>query len=110
MTKKYRNTRVVYEDNSMDKVKTALINAGLGLILLLAFVLTGYNETHYSMTGTVVTTSYNGEVCIEDTTGNLWEVLETDYCRGDKVRMMFFTDGTDTTRKDDTIVKVKKIR
>ena len=110
MTKRYFYNSKRYRDNSMDKIKTTLINAGLGLILLLAFVLTGYNETHYSMTGTVVTTSYNGEVCIEDTTGNLWEILDTDYCRGDKVRIMFFTDGTDTTRKDDIIVRIKKIR
>lgn len=110
MNNTYYNKRKNYAMRSIDRIKNVVINAGLGLGLLAIIALTGYNDTHYMMTGTVVTTSYNDEICIEDTTGNLWEMSDMDYCRGDKVRMMFFTEGTDTTRKDDTIVRIRKIR
>lgn len=93
-----------------ESIKNILAGTVLVLTTLMFIAAAGYSDTHYTMEGTVVSTSFNGSICIEDTTGNLWDMDNVGYCRGDKVRMTFFTDYTDTTREDDKITKIKRIK
>ena len=91
-------------------IKNILGGFTLALTSLLLFAIAGYEDTHYTMEGTIVSTSFNGGICIEDTSGNLWDMDNVGYCRGDEVILTFFTDYTDTTRKDDKITKIKRIK
>ena len=93
-----------------ESIKNILAIVTLLLTALMLVAATSYSDTHYTMDGTVVSTSFNGGICIEDTTGNLWDMDNVGYCRGDQVRLVFFTDYTDDTREDDEIIKIKRIK
>lgn len=114
MSKMFKTTYSTKEIKRMKKrdelIKNILSEFALILTLLLLFTIAGYGDSHYIMKGTVVSTSFNGDICIEDTAGNLWDMANKGYCRGDRVFMMFFTDYTDNTREDDEIVKIKRIK
>ena len=76
--------------------------------VIIALSIVGTYETHYTMNGVVVA-SIGDEILVEDNTGNQWTFTGDGYIMGDKVRLTFFTNGTDSNRKDDEIVKVKVI-
>lgn len=65
-------------------------------------------QSHYTQYGEVYLCDIN-ETLIVDATGNIWSVYDTDLNEGDMVKIKFFTNHTDGTRTDDTIVKIKRV-
>ena len=65
-------------------------------------------QSYYTQYGEVYLCDIN-ETLIVDATGNIWSVYDTDFNEGDMVKMKFFTNHTDGTRTDDTIVKIKRV-
>lgn len=114
MNKMFKTTYTIEEIKRLKRkeqtIKNVLAGFTLTLTMLMFIAAAGYSETHYTMEGTVVSTSFNGSICIEDAGGNLWDMNNVGYCRGDKVRVTFFTDYTNETREDDEIVKIKRIK
>lgn len=79
-------------------------------IILLLIVIPGVGgavENHYWASGFVIDIS-NNEVVVEDKSGNLWAFEGEGFDRGDKVKMLMFTNYTDHNRQDDEIIKVIK--
>lgn len=84
--------------------------AGLILIFILIIVLpglAGYIETHYKEDVKVISTEEN-IVIVEKNNGESYAFYGTDYHKDDVIKVMFFTNYTDNTCKDDEIVKVCK--
>lgn len=44
-----------------------------------------------------------------DPVGYLWDINDTNYVKGETVKVYFFDNFTDFNRKDDEIKKVKKV-
>ena len=44
-----------------------------------------------------------------DPVGYLWDVCDTNYTKGETVKVYFFDNFTDFNRKDDEIKKVKRV-
>lgn len=44
-----------------------------------------------------------------DPVGYLWDINDTNYVKGETVKVYFFDNFTDFDRKDDEIKKVKKV-
>ena len=65
-------------------------------------------QSYYTQYGEVYLCDIN-ETLIVDATGNIWSVYDTDLNEGDMVKIKFFTNHTDGTRTDDTIVKIKRV-
>lgn len=65
-------------------------------------------QSYYTQYGEVYSCDVN-ETLIVDATGNIWSVYDTDLNEGDMVKIKFFTNHTDGTRTDDTIVKIKRV-
>lgn len=77
------------------------------LIFIIPAGIAGTIETHYNRNGIVIEVNEkNEEVVILDKNGNEWVFYGTGYTEGDKVTMRMFTNYTDNTMYDDTIVKV----
>lgn len=78
------------------------------IMLFLAIpMIADYNDTHYFMNGEIYSV-FNNEIIVLDTTGNLWSFEASEYTGGEKVKILFYTNHTDTTRKDDIIIKIKQ--
>jgi len=80
------------------------IFVGVVFFLLLPIAV-GAIETHYTMAGEIVSSKSTGTL-VEDVTGNLWEIEDSGYHKGDEVTILFYTNGTDHNRQDDEIVKL----
>lgn len=83
------------------------------ILIIIAIVILGfiYDKTvnYYSMNG-VVYEYEKGAFVILDNTDNLWEIDYTNQFKiGDKVKITFYTNGTDNERIDDKITSVIKI-
>lgn len=65
-------------------------------------------QSYYTQYGEVYLCDIN-ETLIVDATGNIWSVYDTDLNEGDIVKIKFYTNHTDGTRTDDTIVKIKRV-
>ena len=65
-------------------------------------------QSYYTQYGEVYLCDID-ETLIVDATGNIWSVYDTDLNEGDMVKIKFFTNHTDGTRTDDTIVKIKRV-
>lgn len=80
--------------------------------VVVLFLISGYVETHYTMSGEVVgfDTDEEGKefTVVVDATGEEWGVYEDGFKLGDNVKIKFFTEGTDNTRLDDSIINIKK--
>lgn len=65
-------------------------------------------QSYYTQYGEVYSCDIN-ETLIVDATGNIWSVYNTELNKGDIVKIKFYTNHTDGTRTDDTIVKIKRV-
>ena len=95
--------------NTMYKTVTNVVTITL---IILCFVIapsiTGWIDTHYTMTCEV--NEINGDIItVIDGTNNLWDFCGEGFHKGDRVKVTFFNNTTDHTRYDDEIVKIKKI-
>jgi len=86
-------------------LKTLIIIAWLMFFLCTGIV--GTIQNTYKYTGHIIT-CFGNRLVIEDTTGNIWEYECEGYRSNDKVSILFFNSFTDN-RKDDVIMKIKKI-
>lgn len=80
------------------------------IVLVLFFLLVGrvgYWETHYNRDAQVI--SVSGDlVTVRDKAGFTWEFYGDDFHKGENVRLLMFTNGTDSIVRDDEIIDVKK--
>lgn len=80
------------------------------VVLVVVFVGIVYNNVmnYYDMNGTVYSIEGDTMVLL-DKTDNLWEIDYTDVLKvGDKIKITFYTNGTDVERIDDKIVSIIK--
>lgn len=79
----------------------------VALIIGIPMLLNIYDRevNYYTMDATLYE-SYPDFVTIEDKTGNLWDIEDTNICSDTVYEVTFYTNGTDTERKDDKIVKI----
>lgn len=80
----------------------------LCIILFLLFI-GGYCDTRYSTTAKVLDIDKTSTTFV-DGAGYIWAVNDTNYQKGQFVKLYFFNNTTDYTREDDIIVKVKPIK
>lgn len=78
----------------------------LGVIIGL-LLLGGYSDTHYSCIAQAYIVDDSGTIFI-DGAGYLWEVSDINYHKGETVKIYFNNNGTDYTREDDIILKVRR--
>jgi hypothetical protein len=87
------------------KIITTVIALGVILGLLVA---SGYLDTHYDTVAEVLSVD-DTETLFVDGAGYVWGVYDTDFRKGEFVRLYFDNNTTDYTRNDDKIVKVKRL-
>lgn len=81
----------------------------LAIIFILGLlIIGGYADTHYSVIADVYTVDETGTTFV-DGAGYLWGVSDTNYYRGQTVKLYFDNNCTDYTRNDDIILKVKEV-
>ena len=94
-----------------DVIYKALTNVISVVLIMITFVIlpgiAGYIENHYTMT-CVVDTINNDNVTVIDQTGNLWGFYGDGFNAGDRVKVTFYNNTTNSTRYDDEIIKVEK--
>ena len=96
------------------RIKKAGINfiKGLFVIILLIMMFTFCNkiERHYTMEATI-TGVENEMIILEDKQGHIWRWInyKRDLKEGQKVKLIFFDKGTEEIRKDDEIIKFKRL-
>ena len=81
----------------------ALIVAIVGIMMF-----AGWTDTHYTENAIVKSVDENGTV-FRDYADNLWEVYDTNYYKGQHVRLYFFNNTTDYTDTDDIIIKIEPL-
>lgn len=69
----------------------------------------GTIETQYSQVGMVIEENHH-ILTIEDSCGECWEYKSEDFHLNDKVKITFWNHATDNTRKDDEIIRLKKVK
>jgi hypothetical protein len=64
-------------------------------------------QSYYTQYGEVYSCDIN-ETLIVDATGNIWSVHDTEFNKGETVKIKFYTNHTDYTREDDIIIEINK--
>ena len=78
------------------------------LAVVLGLLVYDRQVNHYSMEGVVYEKDGSVLVLLDDT-DNLWEIDNTKELKiGDKIKIEFDTNGTDTERTDDIITAIIK--
>ena len=88
--------------------RKSLKNIGITIALVvitIAVGIVGHNDTHYNREG-IVTSIEDNVITITDTTGNTWEIEDTNIAIGTNVTLKMHTQGTTNNITDDTIIKV----
>lgn len=76
-------------------------------LVVVAFLIVGHIESHYTTIATVTYANSDGYITAIDEDGEVWAFYGDNFLNGDKVKLTFFTNCTDTIY-DDKIVKVVK--
>lgn len=84
-------------------IKTILI----ATLAIVAFLIIGHIESHYTTMATVTYINSDGYITAIDEDGEVWAFYGDNFSNGDKVKLTFFTNCTDTIY-DDEIVKAVK--
>lgn len=85
-------------------IKTILIVA----LAIVAFLIVGHIESHYTAMAVVTYTNSNGYVTAVDKNGEVWAFYGDNFSNGDEVKLKMFTNGTDSIY-DDEVVKAVKV-
>ena len=95
--------------NHMKKLNTLLVTI-VGIIVFFVFpAVADTCQSYYTQYGQIYLCDID-ETLIVDATGNVWSIDATDeFNEGDTVKIKFYTNHTDYTRKDDAIVKIKRV-
>lgn len=88
-------------------IKDFLLGLLVVVFILGVLIISGYSDTHYSCQADVYNVNDTSTVFI-DGAGYLWEVSDTNYHKGETVKIKFDNNCTDYTRNDDVILKVIK--
>ena len=92
----------------MKKLNTLLVII-VGIILFLVFPAIADTYQHnYTQICNVYSVDGNTTLFI-DPVGYLWEVNDTNYVKGETVKLYFHDNFTEYTREDDVIKKVKRV-
>ena len=77
------------------------------IVFIFSFITVNNLEHYYTIEGEIIKINDNTHiVTIEDITGNLWEIEDTNYNINDNVKIKFFNNLTDSNRLDDIIEEV----
>lgn len=77
------------------------------IVFIFSFIIVNNLEHYYTIEGKIIETNDNTNiVTIEDITGNIWEIEDTNYNTNDNVKIKFFNNLTDSNRLDDIIKEV----
>lgn len=90
----------------IETIRTTVIGIAFITLLLLLLIVGGYADTRYSTVAEVLSVNEDGTIFV-DGAGYVWSVYDTDYHKGQFVKLYFHNNTTDYTRNDDRIVKVK---
>ena len=97
-----------FNNRNNSELKDTIILLAVAILFSIGFFLVNYYQTHYRMDAIVVGVEDN-KVLVEDNTDNLWEFEGDGYTLNEMVQVTFWTSGTDATREDDEIIRVKKL-
>ncbi len=82
----------------------------VGILFVLAIItvlgISGYFETHYSIVAEVTSVDDTGTIFV-DAAGYVWASYDTNFRKGQFVKLDFFNNTTDYTRNDDVIVRAR---
>lgn len=78
------------------------------IIVTIVLIFASYEDTHYTQTAEVLSID-SAETLFVDGAGYVWSVYDTDYHKGQFVKLYFDNNRTDYTRNDDKIIKVKTL-
>ena len=88
-------------------MKEKIVYALALIVIVVTLIFGGWSDTHYSTTAKVYMKEDNSTFMV-DGAGDVWEVTDRDDLPLDSfVTISFFNNGTDYTRKDDIITKIK---
>lgn len=88
-------------------MKNKIVYALALVIIVVALIIGGWSDTHYSTTAKVYMKDGNSTLMV-DGAGDVWEAIDRDDLPLDSfVTISFFNNGTDYTRKDDVITNIK---
>ena len=90
-----------------ERIKNFLLGLLVIIFILSVCIIGGYSDTHYTCQADVYSVDDSGTIFI-DGAGYLWEVSNTNYYKGETVKIKFNNNCTDYTRNDDIILKVIK--
>ena len=82
-------------------MKGYLYAIGAVAFMIFGCMICGTIETHYTVNATVEKTT-GSEIYANDDLGNQWIFYGHDFCKGDRVQLYIFDNGT-TTPEDDEI-------
>ena len=90
------------------KVKEIILGVVFCIVFFGAIAFGDTYQSYYKQYATVsrVEDDYTAFV---DAIGDEWIVTDTDYTKGENVKITFYNNHTDRTREDDIIVKVKRV-
>ena len=92
----------------MKKIRDFAIGIIFISALVFALAIGGYCDTRYTQVAEVLDVTPT-ETLFIDPAGYVWAVSDTNYHKGQFVKLYFFNNTTDYTRKDDEILKVKPL-
>ena len=93
--------RLSYKDKFMGLI-------GL-IVIIIFFIIICYVEHHYSMQGFVVEQTKD-VLTVEDKMGLKWHyVTKESFEEKEEIKLYFNNGTTDNTRKDDTLIKIKRL-
>ena len=93
----------------MNIIKEILFPLSALCFILLLLIIGGYSDTRYSTMAEVLNVDNSGTTFV-DGAGYVWAVTNTNYERGQFVKLYFFNNTTDYTREDDVIVNIRPIK
>ena len=87
--------------------KEIIIIVSTIIVFIFSFIIVNNLEHYYTIEGKIIKINDNTNiVTIEDITGNIWEIEDTNCNTNDSVKIKFFNNLTDSNRLDDIIEEV----
>lgn len=96
-----------YYDTPSPLVSTIMVIVML-ITVTIVLIFASYEDTHYTQTAEVLSVN-STETLFIDAIGNVWSVYNTDYKKGEFVKLYFDNNRTTYTQNDDIIVKIKRL-
>lgn len=91
----------------MTRVINTLRVIAIVIVFAILVAIVGYVECHYTQDATITALEEDGEVVLVDARGEEWSFSGDSYEVGQKVKVTFYTNHTDSYIYDDTIYIVR---